>query len=867
MFTQTDTNSAPKTIDRRSPNTLAIAPDGKILFFSQKREARRPSIEVALESLSQQDQRRGSTGEGLSVSQGTTQGSSEETKFYTPSFTTLQRKYPRSPMSAKSLGGTPPSVGSGGPVVGLDKSMDKKYMYHQSQVGGIGYIEGLFDAPAFKFLARYYIAPPPMPADATECEMHVQLSEVFRKNATLVERTSQYRLSQSWLILALAVEKELQARAEDSYQKRTKTTATSTLSKFSPSHPELPFMDKRVGDRTNLQNDMTLSEYDATRAKLVTSSILENASNMTTPLARPVADSLVGPWSHASLESLQLPDSTWSKQLPRPATGVSGLAKMSSPKSPEKESVDSDGSIEHTDFAVEGEEKASPSLRQRPSNSGLGDMDRQMAERRAAMGNYRAMPRPLLRLDDPTQLTSLGLNVPTFDRHDSNESFQLFSASTDSSHRGQSIPGSFESNLSSEALGSTPERFHESNQQGNHDGLGQDDTALAFDDEEPLRSPRAAPTSSLNVAQNQLKDETKPAVAAKASPLLRPTSVQQPIIHYEDMEELGLSAEPQAAETATNNHKYILADFLPPDHDPEYLPPWTATFMFEHLIDFHQYKLKDVQMPAYLILHLGPYIRHSIGYPRSAHILLSYHKQLVSLELYTQAAELRKLCHKRYAVVAEQGLYGITPGGPWCTVCHKSNQPDDDNKPNTCGRCKQSWAECPVCNGEGSISEERALGPNQELNTAVTNARAADRLWGWCQECGHGGHNGCLRTWWEFEGSEGACPTVGCLCDCMPGTRRDEYMKAKKQEEDKKRKAVSKDDWAVGPSPAAQKARSMMGGGPSGVRGAVAGRGSMSLAGAGRSASGGKKVRIVAPEEEDEGGVGKDNDTPSTSAP
>jgi len=867
MFTQTDINSAPRAMDRRSPNVLAIAPDSKILFFLQKRELRRPSIEDALENLNQQDQRRASTSEQLSGSQGTAQGSSEEPKLQS-SWVKNRRKYPSFSKPAKSLGGTPPSAGSGGPVLRLDKSLDKKYRYHSSQVGGIGYIEGLFDAPDFKLLARYYKVPPPMPTDAMGCDLHLQLSNALRANAALGERTSQYRLSQSWLVLALAVEKELHVRAESNYQKRKKATATATSLKDFAHQASLQSTKKDVDILSDLHNDLSLSVRDAPRTKHVKSNALDNASNMTAPLARPVPDSLVGLGSHANVDSFQLPDSTWNKQPPKPVAGVSGLARIASPKSPRMDTAYSHEHSEHIDSVLENEGTSPKRIRQRPSDTGLVDMDRQMAERRAAIGNYRAMRRPLLRLDEPIQLTGSGLNVATFGRHDSNESFQLFSASTDSSHRGQSIPGSFESNNNSGKSTSTPERAHSVDRQEDYDASDQDETALMFDDEAQMRSPRAVPNSASppNVVDAQSKETTEPTGADTRSPLLRPTNFLQPIIHYEDMEELGTPAQAVVADTVIDSHKYILSDFLPPEEAQEYLPPWTATAMFEPLIDFHQYKLKDAQLPAYMLLHLGPYINHSIHHNRSTQIFLFYHSQLVSLELYTQAAELRKLCQERYPYVAEKGLYDITPGGPWCTVCRKPNKGDEHTKPKFCERCKQSWAECPICNGEGPISEERPLGPNKALNTTVTNVRAGDRLWGWCQDCGHGGHTGCLRTWWDFGESEGACPTVGCLCDCMPGTRRDESIKVKRLEEDKKRKVVSKDEWTVRPSPAAQKARSMMSGGPGGAKGTWVGRGVMSLAGAGRSASGGKKVRIVAPEEEERGN-GKENDTPSASAP
>ena len=49
----------------------------------------------------------------------------------------------------------------------------------------------------------------------------------------------------------------------------------------------------------------------------------------------------------------------------------------------------------------------------------------------AAMNNYGTAPRPLLRWNDPVQIKSTVLNVPTSNRHDSNE--KVFSASTGNS--------------------------------------------------------------------------------------------------------------------------------------------------------------------------------------------------------------------------------------------------------------------------------------------------------------------------------------------------------------------------------------------------------------------------------------------------
>ncbi len=857
MFTQTDVKFTPKTMDQISPNTLDIAPNGKILFFSQKRERRRTSIEDVLDNLSKQNQRRSSTGERLSGSHSTLLGSSEGL-----SVKNRQRKGPSSLRSTKSSADTPPSAGSGGPILGLDSSLENG-VHLSSQVAGIGYIEGLFDADAFGYIARHQRAPSPVPASDKTCDLHHVLSEAFRANSTLSANTGKYRLSQSWQILALAVDNELYSRAAHSYQHRKTLSSPKNLVKRRALYATYKASNEATDDQ---EGKTILTENEQPPTQLTTtSSGFEDASNRTTPLARPVPDGHSEHGMPMNVESLQLTDPTWTKQPPKPLTPISGLANMASPGALRTDKYHNPDDVkELSKIDPESQDPSYP--RQLPQDSGLVDMDRQMAERRAAIGNYRAIPRPLLRLDDPTSMVGSGLNVPTFG-HESEESFQLLSASTDSSHRGRSVIGSFESNPESQKSTSTPERELPLMDQL-HDNTDQED-ALVFDDEAQMRapgSPPASPPMFLSLQRGEGAAEYAESAALAVSQ--RPARSQQPIVHLEDMEERPSAPITKNDVRTTVSDAYLISDFLPPEQEPDYFPPWTATAMLAPLTNFHTYKLHDAQLPAYLLVHLAPYLSQRFPYERAMLILLQYHSQLVSLELYAQAAELRNLAHPDYVEVAEHGLYQIVPGGPWCTVCRKSSK---GTKPRYCERCKQPWAQCPICNGEGVSSIKNSLGVlDQAAESTSKCPKGGDNLWGWCQECGHGGHSGCLRIWWGLEESEGACPTAACLCDCMPGTRRDEIVK--KLEEERKPKPVSKDEWKVGPSPAVQKARGLVGGpGTNAVstQGMGAGRGALSLGAAGRSASGGKKVRIVAPEEEDRNGGNnsKDNDKTSVSVP
>lgn len=88
-------------------------------------------------------------------------------------------------------------------------------------------------------------------------------------------------------------------------------------------------------------------------------------------------------------------------------------------------------------------------------------------------------------------------------------------------------------------------------------------------------------------------------------------------------------------------------------------------------------------------------------------------------------------------------------------------------------------------------------------------------LWTWCSLCGHGGHNNCLSTWFaDATLSDGACPTEGCLCDCVSGSRREEKMQdliRKKAEKERSKPVRKGDDWKIRESRAVSAVRGTFG--------------------------------------------------------
>ena len=858
MFTQTDITSLPKVSDYRNPNTLGIAADGRITFTSMKGERRKPSIEDVTQEMLQQGHRGESTNARPSGSNSTTEpGSLDDFSPLHSSLRSRRGKQPGSSRSAASLSSTP---SSGEPVDQLDISLQTKNLYKPPQLIGTGYVPGVFDAEGFRFMARHYTAPPILSPGQSGNSLHQIFSLVFQHNARVAAFAGQHRLSQTWKILGLAVERELLKRAEHNRKQRqlAASTEASNGPLLSPTSSKKLRVTGNDHERMSSISDRELQQATNVLARLDTS------SNMTTPLARPIinyTDTSNGRTTTTALEKvdhLQLPESPWAKQSPKPTPGVSELKRLASPRSLSggKENTRGYG---HISGSEESESSTSPSPRDRKEiipTMRFADLDRDMAKRRAAAGNYRAMPRPLFELDDPFQMNRTSPSMPPLDRQDSNDSFQMFSTSTDSSQRGASKNGSLDSFRESEKSGSTPDQLktYDRRRSSNYDGDTGD--AGIFDDEAEMISSNTRTPFPTSVSSNEIRGNV-PLSASTSIPSLRPPKAMPAIVNAEDVESWG-GVHVLGGDRADEEQSYVEADFFPtlPVEGDTPPPPWTATAIILPLIEYHCEKLFDTQFPTYLLLHVAPYFPTRMHRERALGIISQYHHQLQIFDLHVQAAELRNQAMEYYPELSECGLHQVDTGGPWCTNC---NKPSKGSKPKQCERCNKPWGECPICNGDGPISPDRPTGIDIIASPRATNAKTGDALWSWCQYCGHGGHAGCLRTWWTDPASEGGCPIMGCLCDCMPGSRRDEINTATEADWRREKSAVHRDDWSVGESAAAQRASRLVGSDVGrGGRGILHGRGEggpLSLGAAGRSASGGKKVRIVVPE--DEVGVGR----------
>lgn len=857
IFAQTDINLATHVGDTRSTSVVAVSASGQIGLVSEKRARRHRPLHDSTEEVLNRNRSSSIGGEKMSRSHSATDGSLEEASLLSSSLKNRHRK-PPSTRSSKSVAGTPPSAGTEVSAVSLEEAMQKELAFQPAQAAAYGHIIGLFDSAAFSFLARNYRPSPGMPSTPAADGGARLMADNFRHNARLAVCTHEYRLAQSWRVLSLAVEKDWQAWRNIDDNERQSVSTSTNLGKR-PNHGN-PRSDAGFTGSDH-EKASSASEMTKRRRELVIVQTLGQSSNMTTPTARPIADQSIrlagSDHSPSSVgdESLLLPAPAWEQSIGESQTRALSDRPSWNDQIHLHGQAHEDvrpGNVHQTSTPLSTDGMFLPkSAIIQLQSTGFSNLDTHLSERRAAITNYKVTPRPLLRLDEPVQPHPENI-PPSPSFHDSADRFQLFSTSTESSQLIDSTTDSSGRSQDSEKLKPAAERWDAMVRQGAFSGAFHGKTN---GDKDTLRQPIEDLSSSLPGSEvhppQPLPDQSPTRSSTQywaPSPLVRSPRSERPIVHFDEMEQFGGLDESNVVSrrgSVPKNETLGCERALPDISDAR---PWGAVSLIDSLINYHAAELCSSQMPANLLLQLGS-SSSSTSSALILSILLSYHAQLMSLSLYVPAADLRNRAHPSYPEVVDHGSYGITPGGPWCTVCQK---PSKGTRPRFCQRCNQPWADCPICNGEGAA--------------AVANGKHAqqyDSMWGWCQWCGHGGHAGCLRVWWEMSGmSEGGCATMGCLHDCVAGARREEIHQRKAAV--KRASTVRGDEWVVGESRAVERTRSIVyvptkdgespGGPPHGSVNAKTFRGPqgpLSLGMMGRSGSGGKKVRLLAPINDD----------------
>jgi hypothetical protein len=937
VFQQNDIHRAPKVVNRRNLQAIAVSPSGELGAFAQRRNPRRRrSADLAYSDDTYIGDPRNKRDSPEKSTLRSSADASLDNSYLSSSLNRRHHGRTASNRSAKSFNSTPPSDTAPKVMFLTDSMAMQNESCKPNQLSIRGMLPGTTNVQIFAYLAQKYkaIALPTSPT----MQDYEHIPRVFEQNAEYAERASSYRMAQTWRIVGTTIAVATRRRAELHRLRRRqehKHTALAypNMQRKLPLGPPKPH-DKETPVHPKSAVRATLGATDKSSPGTLfpghTLVTIESTSNLATPVARPHIASL-STLVDAQKPGLPDPDHDEKIELPPAVTGPH----------PEKAGLLAPVS-------------AHPSS-DRPSFRGPQwyQSSEHLDERRAMVGSWRAPPRIPLSLE-PTDAPGIDIRIPPqLDRHNSDESFAMFSASTDS-QRESSMPSSLIStNSNSKTIDSIPEKWQHvtgdsgSSNAGNLHSFGQgrdvdkSPTTLSVGDEahgsrtisDQGRRAGSEPNGNDDVVSDSSREKAVQDIKnlRRNNQLLRHNSESSAytssggamssssLMDYSyDMEASGtivpegyetikspqtmrapatfqpaLDSAPRTIDVAVDD-PLILSDFEAMQVDAEKDSAYSTIGFLQNILAYNTESLSDAQTSSFLLLLLAPLLPQthrsnesfdihetdvlsafadvfsSLGLsPTQTNTFLStqltdllstginpyqaeaiihtYHAQLHSYALYNAAASLRRLVYPTYPAVYEQALKD-TQIGLLCLSCKSPiNNPKDKMH---CESCKRAQAPCPICWGRYPAFEQLTakkkskvryrttlrekehqkhqsgllLGSFEEIEESTNEPSPVNPekpippkaiLWTWCPLCGHGGHSPCLSTWFiNSDMSAGSCPTEGCLCDCVQGTRRDDKIKALlaiKEEKERSKLVRKGDDWKVTESKAVSAVRGAIG--------------------------------------------------------
>ncbi|RMZ81932.1 hypothetical protein DV738_g2010, partial [Chaetothyriales sp. CBS 135597] len=476
LFTQNDVNFAPQVHQICPPSSLQSLPSGDCILFSEERPHRHLSkgedssaafLSLAPDGPSQGDE----------AHQPTDLDPEDRESVHNESLlsTSFKRKVrsvpPRSASSAANLShsASPQTPNPLNSVLQLNKATRPgSGTFGNDQAGFVGSIIGAAPEPdVVEFLAQYYSAPPSEIARKKNPDRILEgLTARFLNNADVCSEASMHRMAQSWRILESVIVPELRGWADSNRAARrredlkTKERGEKERQKTKEKADSIRSFSKPPARHAVASSDVKPQKLVSHLLSAVTDSeraIAEpgSTSNMTTPLARPLKEPPSAlKIEHSRSEHADSPDGIESLQPLPPSV----LASHATAAAAARALADSMGLSMPLPVHDEVEREVS-------SSSQEEDVDLIAAERilerspminpqvheekRAALLDYRIQARPIFSLDSRS-------SQPRYDqdsRHDSSESFAMFSTSTSSSQRPQLLGQSFGSERAGDKSG------------------------------------------------------------------------------------------------------------------------------------------------------------------------------------------------------------------------------------------------------------------------------------------------------------------------------------------------------------------------------------------------------------------------------
>lgn len=724
-FVQTDVAFSPKVIDRRSPSTFSFSPAGDVLMLLEERQAPkriRPSVNSPeLSSSFQQHPNAPSFAISRSDSEEDVVGS-----FLGP----RRRKNHHRRHSGRltqTLSSTPPHATgmADSRVMGLEDAVQITGIYKPQQIMAIGRAPSTPKRTKYQYMTNCYLEYMTKNANETgdNIPLNVTISATIEHFAKGAENARYYRLAQTWRLLGFTMDLLLVRRAESHRQYRLQrisrkdevTKRVSSSSKLDEEHDESNEKTPRKNQRPIASNEVALHP----NVKSIIADEIESTSNVTTPLVRPVMDSITEMSEAINTpmvenDFLALPPSVTTSTIREPLL-------VPVPGSFTSEQTTS--SIEGYDFY--GMDGFKPAV------------------------DFVPPKKQPLRLDYSEQNSyaqRMGLT-----RHDSGESFQMFSTSNES--------------------------------QSKYLGGGSDSDAHSVRRDESLRervsswegnvATHSKATSSLNSHPSEESmekiSEELPKIVVPAPKFSSPPRTQRkPPPASTKIESV--------PETISSDPDLIETDFLPwpNDNDTEFvIAPLNPITLVQRAIGFEtQTGALNASAMVLLLRRLLP--PDAIDAIHAEAILRQYNHRLMSMQLFYEATLLRNLCVPLYSSIYASTQEQVSIGF-YCTECNKplENDPLVPGSEWSCPRCRNPIMACPICKHGDDV-------PGME----------GPQTWWYCGGCGHGGHTACMKEWHADAGDEwkegdkysgGICPLEGCMHPCLEGKWREELVEERKE--------------------------------------------------------------------------------------
>ncbi|KZL73590.1 WD repeat-containing protein [Colletotrichum tofieldiae] len=806
FFNQCDVAFAPKVLDRQPVSSMAFSARGDAVMFLDERPQDRPRPSIVHHQASVVPPRTSYSSSPTTPMLSISRSDSEEDvvgSFLGPR-RRVGRKRRSSLRSVPVLSTTPPSGSSINDdlVLGLEQAIKVTGTYKTQQSMAVGHVPAAARVDIYEYLASCYLETmdrelPYVPGGQPLAK---RICGIMEQYARAAEHVNQFRLAQTWRILAYSMNLLLTRRAQfhletrlGQFQKRPSISKGKDIPKVRVPRA-LDVVVEMNGEETPRKPSALVSSSIDTKSlgpRSLLSEEIESTSNVATPIARAIneenadkgdvsSDGYLPPVMES--DSFALPPAAHStfNNSPRRRLDSVPLSTTSHESDGTQISITEGYDFYDTDALSQAIDVPEPKKKeQKPLDYGPRTPNSRRTLRQDSDGSFAQM----FSMSESSRQTSGLASSSEGGTSASTRSVTSYPVQL-KEERGVIDQGEYESRIRGKELEDSPE----------HGAL----TALHGPGESV---PKDSPEEIFMISQTTMASDTatdEPSTYSQLGSL--PTA-------YEDHAPLHVgvsSSSPPKISPALQHDStpsILESDYLPWPEDPSYphpvannpdadhSPPLNPYTLLSRALDFET-RTSALNASA-MVLLLKPLVPESVIDPfRATSILRQHHSRLTGMKLFIEAALLRKLCvqgwpegipewGENYTSIFGPAQQGVK-GGFMCPNCRKPRELDPSLGQKAlwkCERCRTTMGPCAVCGHRETTATMFSLADG------IGGAQSADpvmSIWWYCPGCAHGGHATCLQDWHApaddgtYELSDGCCPLDGCGHACLPGKWREE---------------------------------------------------------------------------------------------